>query len=69
MRCKECNVDLPETYTKCPLCGNAASDDELQFKNIKYMPYPRGQYETIALESIKTKKKFSFEKIKAFLSL
>ena len=27
MRCKECNVDLGENYTKCPLCGAEAVDE------------------------------------------
>ena len=29
MRCNECNVDLGEEYTKCPLCGADAVADEI----------------------------------------
>lgn len=40
MRCNECNVDLGEEYTKCPLCGAEASDDEPHLAGIKTAAYP-----------------------------
>lgn len=41
MRCNECNVDLGEEYTKCPLCGAAAVNDEPKLKGIKTAQYPK----------------------------
>jgi len=40
MRCNECNVDLGEEYTHCPLCGAKAVSDEPILKNIKTASYP-----------------------------
>lgn len=69
MRCKNCNVDLPETYTICPLCGEKASDGEPKFKDIKYVSYPRGQYKLIPVEPLKAKTGFSINKIKAYFNM
>ena len=41
MRCRECNVDLPETYTACPLCGAKASPDEPVLKGIRTAEFPK----------------------------
>lgn len=41
MRCNECNVDLGEEYTKCPLCGAAAVNDEPKLKGLKTAEYPK----------------------------
>lgn len=41
MRCRECNVDLPETYAVCPLCGKAASNDPPVLEGIRTAEYPR----------------------------
>ncbi len=41
MRCNECNVDLGEEYTKCPLCGADTSNDEPKLKGIKTAEYPK----------------------------
>ncbi len=41
MRCRECNVDLPETYTTCPLCGTKASADPAVIKDIRVAEYPK----------------------------
>lgn len=41
MRCTECNVDLGEEYTKCPLCGADAVDEEPHLKGIKTAQYPK----------------------------
>ena len=43
MRCRECNVDLSENYTKCPLCGSAAQNDEAKVKGITPAPYPHNK--------------------------
>ncbi len=40
MRCNECNVDLGEEYTKCPLCGAEAVSDEPVLKGIQTAAYP-----------------------------
>lgn len=40
MRCKECNVDLGENVTVCPLCGGKASDDKPLIENMKVAEYP-----------------------------
>ncbi len=69
MRCRECNVDLSETYTKCPLCGEKAYDDEPKIKGIKPAPYPHGKTPQISVQSEKKKTPFSIEKIKAFFNL
>lgn len=41
MRCRNCNVDLPESYTACPLCGSKASNDEPLIKDIRTAEYPK----------------------------
>ena len=40
MRCKECNVDLGENYTKCPLCGADAVDEAPVIEGIATAEYP-----------------------------
>lgn len=68
MRCKQCNVDLPETYTRCPLCGNTPSDEEPKIKGLQAVPYPdrTGNEGPVKLE--KNKIPFSAEKIKAYFN-
>lgn len=68
MRCKHCNIDLPETYTRCPLCGNAPSDEEPKIKGFEAVPYPDGNGKEKAAELEKNKAPFSFEKIKAYFN-
>lgn len=41
MRCKNCNVDLPEFYTACPLCGEKTTPDEPVIKGILTAEYPK----------------------------
>ncbi len=68
MRCKHCNVDLPENYKLCPLCGNAASYEETKIKGLSSVSYPKN--EATAVQEPKQKKsKFSFEKIKAYFNI
>ena len=45
MRCRECNVDLPEKYTACPLCGAKAYSDEPKIGGIRHSEYPEVQTE------------------------
>ncbi len=52
MRCRNCNVDLPDTYTVCPLCSGKASPDEAliggirlaEFPDVKTEPYKRDPF-------------------------
>ena len=69
MRCRECNVDLSEIYTKCPLCGAEAHNDEGRVKGISPAPYPHSEPVTVADEIKKEKTPFTFEKVKAFFNL
>lgn len=41
MRCRNCNVDLPETYARCPLCNEKASTDAPVLEGIKTAEYPK----------------------------
>ena len=69
MRCRECNVDLSETYTKCPLCGAKAYEDEAQLKGISPAPYPHGEVPKMKKDNQKLKTPFTLEKVKAFFNL
>lgn len=41
MRCHNCNVDLPEEYSRCPLCGGKASPDAPLIEGIRIAEYPK----------------------------
>ncbi len=41
MRCRKCNVDVPEFYKKCPLCNETVFDDENKIQNIKTAEFPK----------------------------
>ena len=41
MRCRACNVDLPDNYTACPLCGEKTSPDEVKISGIRYSECPK----------------------------
>lgn len=41
MRCPDCNVDLGEEYTRCPLCGAKASEEAPVLKGFKTAEYPQ----------------------------
>lgn len=69
MRCRECNVDLSENYTKCPLCGSAAQNDEAKVKGITPAPYPHNKPVTETEKVNKSRTPFTFEKLKAFFNL
>ena len=68
MRCDKCNVDLPETYTRCPLCGEKPVEGEVKIKGLTAVPYSEESVPE-AKESKKEKTDFTFEKIKAFFNL
>lgn len=67
-RCKECDVDLSETYSKCPLCGADATDEEVRLKGLKNAPYPHNSPIKPEEKAEKTNTVFSFEKVKAFFN-
>lgn len=68
MRCEKCNVDLPENYTRCPLCGSKPINNEAKIKNLKAVPYSDSAVEHIE-KAEKVKTDFTFEKIKAYFNL
>ena len=68
MRCPHCNVDLAETYEKCPLCGEAAVHEQVRLKGLKAAPYPKNSPVKPAEKSEKPKTGFSLEKIKAYFN-
>ena len=41
MRCLKCGVDLGEEYTRCPLCGEKASDVSPALSGFKTAEYPQ----------------------------
>ena len=68
MRCTECNVDLAENYTRCPLCGANANDESAKLQSIKVAPYSKA--EPKKEEALpKAKSGFSTEKLKAYFNL
>lgn len=68
MRCEKCNVDLPESYTRCPLCGGEPVDIEAKIKGMKAVPY--SDLPITPTEKVKKEKTdFTTEKIKAFFNL
>ena len=68
MRCIECNVDLAESYSRCPLCGATASDELAKLQGINEAPYPKNA-PTQEEKLPKAKSGFSSEKLKAFFNL
>lgn len=69
MRCRKCNVDLAETYTLCPLCGEKASDDAPLLEGFTAAPYPKNAPVTPIEKSKKPSYGIKKEKIKAFFNL
>ena len=68
MRCNKCNVDLPENYTRCPLCAGEPTDCETKIKGLNAVPYsdlPIPEAKDIKKE----KTSFTFEKLKAYFNL
>ena len=69
MRCKKCNVDLAETYTRCPLCGENASNEKPQLEGLTVAPYPKNAPVKPLPDVKKPKYGFSTERLKAFFNL
>lgn len=57
MRCLKCNVDLGEEYTRCPLCGEKASNTPPVLSGFKTAEYPQYDEKT-AFEKAKFKRSF-----------
>lgn len=68
MRCKACNIDLSETYTQCPLCGEKAVDEPAKLQGLKPAPYPHNVPVRKADDKKREKTPFSIEKLKAFFN-
>ncbi len=69
MRCRKCNVDLAETYTLCPLCGEKASDDAPLLEGFTVAPYPKNSPVKPIPEEKKPSYGLSIERLKAFFNL
>lgn len=69
MRCRKCNVDLAETYTICPLCGEKASDDAPLLEGFTVAPYPKNSPVKPMEKVKKPSYGLSLERIKAFFNL
>lgn len=69
MRCRKCNVDLAETYTLCPLCGETATDDAPLLEGITVAPYPKNSPVKPTEKEEKPKLSLSKEKLRAFFNL
>ena len=68
MRCNKCNVDLAESYSRCPLCGSDATDEPAKLQGVKEAPYAKTAPEK-EKQLPKAKSGFSFEKLKAYFNL
>lgn len=68
MRCTHCNVDIAETYGKCPLCDEDAVESEVKLKGLKAAPYPKNSPVKPMEKVKKPKTEFSAEKIKAYFN-
>lgn len=68
MRCKHCGIDLSEAYSKCPLCGADAVNEEVRLKGLKHAPYPKNAPVKPVEDAEKVKTGFSFEKVKAYFN-
>lgn len=69
MRCNECNIDLGENYTQCPLCYGKAAADEPHLKGFTVAPYPKDVPEKEYVKAEKPKHPLSLERLRAFFNL
>lgn len=69
MRCISCRVDLPETYLRCPLCGEKAVAEENVIRGIRFDPFPKNSKPEPPIRPVKNKAKGAAERIKAFFRL
>lgn len=68
MRCKQCNIDLSDSYKKCPLCGAAAVNEPCVLQGVSCVSYSvkapvKGE------KPPKFKTDFTMQKLKAFFNL
>lgn len=68
MRCKECNVDLGENYSRCPLCGSTPTDEDPKFQGMRTASFSKDA-PAKDQDMPKAKGSFSIEKIKAIFNL
>lgn len=68
MRCLKCNVDLAESYSRCPLCGADATNEPAKLQGIKEAPYSASA-PTADTTADKAANNFSFEKLRAYFNL
>ena len=40
MRCRECNIDVADNISRCPLCGAEVFDDAPALPELGDIPYP-----------------------------
>ncbi len=69
MRCVECNVDLGEEYTICPLCGAAAVNEKARFEGFKTAEYPPVFQKAIKKRKKPFELKLSAERLKAYFDI
>ena len=69
MRCLKCNVDLGETYTKCPLCGEKATDTEPLLKGFTVASYPKNSPVSPTEKENQPSRGLSRERLKAYFNL
>ncbi|MGN1194558.1 MAG: hypothetical protein ACI4SB_03660 [Acutalibacteraceae bacterium] len=68
MRCEKCNIDLPESYGLCPLCGGKPDNAQANLRVSAYVPYSKeAKKDDILFE--KENQPFCAEKLKAFFNL
>lgn len=69
MRCKECNVDLGEEYTVCPLCGAQAVDEPPRLEGMRTSEYPPVYSRPDRTEPPEKKYGLSVQRLKAYFFL
>lgn len=69
MRCLKCNVDLGETYSTCPLCGEKATEEEPLLKGFTVAPYPKNSPIKPAEKERTPSRGISRERLKAYFNL
>lgn len=68
-RCKECNIDLGEEYTICPLCGKESINAEKKIKDFVTAPYPLTFTQPTHKKAKVKEVPLSAEKLKAFFNI
>ena len=68
-RCKECDIDLGEEYTICPLCGKESVNEEKKIKDFVTAPYPLTFTQPTHKKAKIKEAPLSAEKLKAFFNI